>query len=161
MELEEEDRLWRVSMQESAKSQEDKKEIEPTADAISPAEDYAKSKKSYLYLKRELKEDELMNPGAINLLIDELTRLEEELMRARPYRDSFHKADKELAVFTEKTKKPVFVEILHTVAIGAGSLLIGASKTILEMGNVGTVILVAGVTLVVIALISKAVGLFR
>lgn len=117
-----------------------------------------KSGKSYQYLRRELKEAELLNPGAVNLLVDEVMRLETEVDDLKPYKDRFHSADKRVAVLEIKSERPIWSEVVQTAALSVGSILIGASKQIMEMGNVGLVLLATGTTLTIATIAAKAFG---
>ena len=133
------------------------KDDQPTAD-VPPEPKLAKSKKSYQYLRRELKEDELLNPGAVNLLVDELIRLENEVNEYKPFREKYYASDKNVAVLEEKSKKPILSEILQTISLSVGSILVGASKQVLEMGSVGIVLLSTGIMLIAVTVIAKATG---
>ena len=148
-------------MNSEKESTELSKELDNTTQQPKSISEFPKSAKSYTYLKRRLKEEELMNAGAINLLIDELERLETASADHKTMTEKFHATDKENGILQQKLSVSKSVEIVQSLSLSLGSLLLGASKSLWDMGYLGIIILTAGVALIVAAIVSKAMGYFK
>lgn len=117
------------------------------------------SRKSFGNLRRELTDDELQHSGTQKMLLDDLDRLENELLNARGFMEDFHKADKEVAVLKEKQRSHVAFEIIATGTTVVGSIFAGASFTTLTETDPQYGYLIAGLVLVLVGLIAKAIKL--
>ncbi len=97
-------------------------------------------------LVRELSDTDLLSPGSIKLLLELNNRAESECEELRGYVQRFHEADKRAAVFEEKLGAQKAVDILYTVGVAIGTLIVGLSVSLREPGyTVGAILL--GLTL--------------
>lgn len=103
--------------------------------------------KSYVSLKRNLSEKELMNIGSVNLMIDDIDRMESEIYELRQFRNMFHENDKNIAVLKEKLSAYKLSELSYNISISLGALLIGSAKTLWSIEYFGVVALIGGLAL--------------
>lgn len=118
------------------------------------------STKAYMGARRKLKEEDLMTPGSINLMIDELERLQGENGKLQDSFGKMHEYDKNNAVLEEKLKTYKTNEILYNVAISIGALMIGSAKSLWDIQFYGVVALVAGLCLWISGTIAKIGRMF-
>lgn len=104
-------------------------------------------------IKRELTEDEMMDPAVIRLVISDLDRMERDIIRMQKYEDLFHTKDKEAAILSEKVKSSTASEVIYTVCEAGGSALMGASSVFWDFK--GWIILLIGSVLVIGGIIYK------
>ena len=74
-----------------------------------------------------------MNAGALNLLIDNLDRLEDEINDLRKVKQEFHVLDKRNGVLEEKLEIQKLNEILYNLSIGIWGVVCWFSKTSMEL----------------------------
>ena len=127
-------------------------DVEP-GDDIEPSNTNATTKparKEYSKLATELTNEELSSSGVQKMFLAEISRLETLIIRIDKFRDKFYDADKKLAVSLEKEKTHKFSEILYSVSLTLGAVLLGFSPSLdseknqpLVIGGIG-LILVAG-----------------
>lgn len=109
--------------------------------------DGRKCLRSYAPLRRRLKEEELMNIGSVNLLIDDIERKDEELDELKKIRTQYHKDSIEIAVLKEKLSAYRLGELSYNISISLGALLVGLAKPLWEMEFYGLVALIGGAAL--------------
>ncbi|WP_262034218.1 MULTISPECIES: hypothetical protein [Serratia] len=107
----------------------------------------ATTKKSYSSLKRSLSEKELLNIGSVNLMIDEIDRMENEISSLKSFREQFYAKDKNSAILSEKLSAYKCAEIAYNVSISMGALLIGISIKLWENDVYGVLSLGGGIAL--------------
>lgn len=66
------------------------------------------------------------------MLLELMTRSESDCVELRGYVQRFHDADKRADVLDEKLKTQKSVEILYTVGVSFGTLLMGLSVSLLD-----------------------------
>jgi len=108
-------------------------------------------------LRRTLTEEELKNPGALKLILDELERVDNECETLKGYVDRFHYADKQAAVLQEKQKSITSIEIAYGIGMALGGAIIGLAPTFgtKESQTQLYVALVIGVVLIIGALLMR------
>jgi hypothetical protein len=103
--------------------------------------------KSYATLRRNLSEKELMNIGSVNLMIDDIERMEVELSELRELRPQFHDKDKQHAILVEKLAAYKLSELSYNISISLGALLVGSAKALWAVDYFGVVALTGGLAL--------------
>ncbi len=103
--------------------------------------------KSYATLKRKLSEKELMNIGSVNLMIDEIERMEFELSELRQLRPQYHDKDKQHAILFEKLAAYKLSELSYNISISLGGLLVGSAKVLWDVDYFGIAALIGGFSL--------------
>ncbi len=81
-------------------------------------------------LQRQLEPKDLSNPGVQKMILSHIDSMEFDLSELREFKDKFHRADKELAISSEKLKTNVVNEIFFAFSLAAGSALIGVTPSI-------------------------------
>lgn len=134
-------------------------EIEPTEDEraeIIPR--VGKTRKSFSKIGIELSEDDLKNQGVQKLLLAEISNLEQEVFKLESFKDQFHEVDKSNEVLKEKQKTFLFAEILYSVGLTVGSLLIGLTPSMKSAdGSDSYTTLGVGAILIIGSILSKVV----
>jgi hypothetical protein len=120
---------------------------EPTSPPTSMAVVEIRKPKSYETLKRRLSEKELMNIGSVNLMIDDIERMESELVELRQLRSQFHDKDKQHAILVEKLAAYKLSELSDNISISLGALLVGSAKALWTVDYFGIVALIGGLAL--------------
>lgn len=112
------------------------------------------SRKAFSKLALELTDDELKSTGVQKMLLAEISRLESTVAKSESFRTKFHEADKDKAVLIEKEKTFIFSEILYSVSLTLGALLIGLVPSMisnkLEIGAIGSLFVVGAIVAKVI-----------
>ncbi|MDY0121277.1 MAG: hypothetical protein RBR54_04975 [Sulfurimonas sp.] len=107
------------------------------------------SRKAFSKLALELTDDELKSTGVQKMLLAEISRLESSEAKSESFRTKFHEADKDKAVLMEKEKTFIFSEILYSVSLTLGALLIGLVPSMtsnkLEIGVIGSLFVVGAI----------------
>lgn len=99
-------------------------------------------------LRRTLTEEELKNPGAIKLILDELERVDNDCEILKGYVDRFHDADKQAAVLKERQKSITSIEIAYGFGMALGGVIIGLAPTFGTKESQTQVIIAVGIGLV-------------
>ncbi|GBR77498.1 hypothetical protein RDn1_157 [Candidatus Termititenax dinenymphae] len=121
----------------------------------------AKQSKAYSSARRNLTEEELLVPGVVNILIDEMDRLEAEIGEYKPFKEKYYSCNTRVKVLEERAKKPVMLEIIETALLVIGSLLIGAGDTFWRIeAIVGKIVVVAGAAMFILAIGVRAFDLW-
>ncbi|WP_457749099.1 hypothetical protein [Sulfurimonas sp.] len=128
-------------------------DIEP-ADSSKSIEHIKSSRKAFSKLALELTDEELKSPGVQKMLLAEISRLEYTAIKSESYKDKFHQADKDKAVLIEKEKNINFSEILYSLSLTLGAILIGLVPS---MTTNKTAIGAIGVLFVLGAVIAKVI----
>lgn len=107
-------------------------DVEPTT-SNSEGDTHTKSlRKHFAKLATELTDDELSSSGVQKMLLAEIVRLETEISKIETadFREKFHAADRERAILKEREKTLIFSEILYSLGLTLGALLIGLTPSI-------------------------------
>lgn len=100
-------------------------------------------------LRRQLKDDELANPGVQKLLLDALESKDAECEALSSYVQRFHEADKRASVLDEKMKTHSAIEIGFGVGVGIGGVIIGLAPVYWNQQPMGTILLIVGALLII------------
>ena len=107
------------------------------------------SRKSFSKLATELTDDELNFPGVQKMLLAEISRLESTVIYAEKFKEKFYEADKERAILKEKEKIFIFSEILYSVSLTLGAVLLGVAPSLksssLLIGAIGVLLVIGAV----------------
>lgn len=107
------------------------------------------SRKAFSKLALELTDDELKSTGVQKMLLAEISRLESTVAKSESFRTKFYEADKDKAVLIEKEKTFIFSEILYSVSLTLGALLIGLVPSMtsnkLVIGAIGSLFVVGAI----------------
>lgn len=122
-------------------------EIDEAPSNSNPIKLEPRKNKSYESLKRKLSEKELMNIGSVNLMIDEIERMNLELGELRLLRENFHSKDKSHAILSEKLAAYKLAELSYNISISLGALLIGSAKSLWNIEYFGIIALIGGLAL--------------
>jgi hypothetical protein len=135
----------------------DKPEQEPDdVPAVGPSVGQ-KGRRSLSKSRRELTEDEFSQSGVRMMMLDEMDRLDQDVVRLRSFEERFHDADKRVAVLEEKRRREIAVDVLHAVCIGLGSGMLMLAPTLNAAQKPGTVVAV-GIVLLVGGIVVKVRG---
>jgi hypothetical protein len=129
--------LWMPTEQEKQEQETDTGGQTIAVSTIKPG------RRAFSHVRRELSEEEMSSPGARRLLLDNVDRLEDEVMTLRACREDFHRVDKRAAVLEEKLKDNIAVDVMYGVAIAAGFGLIGIVSNIWDKPYATTILCVA------------------
>ena len=113
-----------------------------------------KTRQAFSQLRHDLTEVDLESPGVRKMLLNEIDRLEKEIIELVKYRDKFHLVDKANAVLQEKFKTLIWSEVLYSVCLAIGPLLIGISFSIKEYSSY---VLISGGVLSIISIVARIV----
>ena len=103
-------------------------DVEPT---ISESDTHTKPlRRPFSQLATELTDDELGSPGVQKMLLAEISRLEAEMVESEKFKEKFHEADTERAILREKVETSIYLEILYSIGLTLGALLIGLTPSI-------------------------------
>lgn len=95
-------------------------------------------------LRRELTSDELSSPGAQKLLLEMLDRAEIECEGARIYVERYHATSMRAAVLEEKVRGSKAFEVLYSMGLTIGGVLIGLyPKLGIVSGIIGLILVAA------------------
>ncbi|QKV65305.1 hypothetical protein HUW52_21215 [Pseudomonas sp. 43A] len=140
-----------------ANDQPDVEPQEPSEETIVGAVKGASSRKSFAKLRRELSDDELSSPAVQRMLIDEIERLDSERIDLTVYREKFHITDKKSAIFEERFKAKISIEIIHIACVTVGAAALGFAPSIWTTQPTAMMIVVFGSVLIIAGLAAKAV----
>ncbi len=113
-----------------------------------------KTRRAFSKLRYELSDDDLKSPGVQKMLLNEIDRLEREQIDLLVFRTNFHIVDKEKAILSEKFKTLIWSEVLYTIGIAIGPLLIGISFSLQKYSSF---VFISGIALAGISIISRII----
>jgi hypothetical protein len=114
-----------------------------------------KARNAFAKVRKELSEEELSQSGVHKFLINEIERLEESEGELSLFRERFYKADKTAAVLQENLKTNTASEILYSLCVAIGASMLGLTVGLWEFKPYGYISLGIGISLLVLAIISK------
>jgi len=117
----------------------------------------------YSNIKREISEADLSSPALQRILLSENDKLENRNLELENIlsttnvgfnyiKDKYHEKDKEHAIIVEKLKSYKSLEILYTLCLTSGSIIIGFAKSVSETGysglflGIGILLIIGGIT---------------
>jgi hypothetical protein len=104
-------------------------------------------------LRRQLRDEDLTNPGVVKLILDNLAQADGECDRLRAFEGQFHFADKRVGILEEKLRTNTAIEVAFGVGLGLGCAILGLAPTFYGLPSqyqfVGTIAVVVGLLLVV------------
>lgn len=141
----------------SPTTQPDQEPSEPDDVEQSTASKGKSARRSFSKLRRELSDEELSSPAVQRMLLDEIERLDNELIEVHHFRNRFHTCDKDLAALQERFKSKVSIEVVHVACIVLGGVALGYATSNWGSQPIGWIALVFGAVLVLAGIIAKAV----
>ncbi len=128
-------------------------DVEPT---ISESDTHTKPlRRPFSKLATELTDDELGSPGVQKMLLAEVSRLEAEIVESARFKEKFYEADRERAILKEKVKASIYLEILYSISLTLGALLIGFTSSINSTQDSAITIGVIGALFILGAILAK------
>jgi hypothetical protein len=116
----------------------------------------AKRRRSLSKSRRELTEEELGQSGVRLMLLDEVDRLDAEVVRLQDFQDRFHTSDKQLALMQDKRRRDVVADVVYGVCLALGVGLLMLAPTVPEEQKVwpwvavGIILVLCGIAMKVI-----------
>ena len=132
-------------------------DVEPTI-SNSEGDTHTKSlKKHFAKLATELTDDELSSSGVQKMLLAEIVRLETDISKieTEKFREKFHEADRERAILREREKTLIFSEILYSLSLTLGAVLIGLTPSIDSSDFLQFAVCIIGALLITGSVIAK------
>ena len=104
-----------------------------------------------------LTENEWNSPETRLLILERLSRLENELADLKKYRSSYHEKAKESAVLRQKLRQATTAKMLFDFCLAAGGVLVGLSTVFFDndMWILGFFVILMGLGLLVSSLLLK------
>ena len=110
--------------------------------------------KPYSKLRRELSDEDLVNPAVQKLLLSEIDKLEIKVFGLEELQKKFHDVDKAKAILEEKLKTHNSLELLYSFCLAIGSGILGLSS-LFKISEYGWIFLAVGGLLIIGGLLSK------
>jgi hypothetical protein len=109
-------------------------------------------------IKKEMSARELSSsPVAVQMMKNDLARLEAELVDCKRWRDAFHAADKDAAVHAERGKRSKSRKVLAGACYVLSGAMLSYGPTHLDKDGGGALSLVAGAILLAMAVLAEAI----
>lgn len=115
--------------------------VESVVQTIVPSSPYSR-------IRREISEDDLATPAVQRILLGEVDRLQSQVCALELVESEFHKSDKKAAVLEERLKAVNSHEILYSLCLTIGSVVIGLSSMIWDSGHGWIAIAIGGILVV-------------
>lgn len=117
-----------------------------------------KGRKTFARLDRQLSAKELASPIVQKLLLDELDRLESEVVRLRDYETKFHEVDKRHAILEERRNKNNALETLSSAGLAIGGAMLGYVPSIWSVQPAGYYTIIFGGAVLAGGIIAKVMS---
>lgn len=134
----------------------ERKDTETTTEDVGKRAEGVRPKRPYSSANRALTEPELSSPPSCFFLIEDIERLEQEVNELRNYREHFFQSDKENAVLKQKIATFLSIDIVYSVCLAIGAVLLGLIWTFKELNYIIFFGLLA-LVLIIGAIIAKTV----
>lgn len=121
--------------------------VETVAQSIVPSSPYSR-------IRREISEEDLASPAVQRILLSEVDKLQTQVNELELIESKFHITDKKAAILEEKLKAVNSHEVLYSLALTIGSVVIGLASVIWDSGY-GWVAIAIGSILVVGGIVSR------
>jgi hypothetical protein len=118
--------------------------VETAAQSIVPNSPYSR-------IRREISEEDLASPAVQRILLGEVDKLQSQVTELQEIESQFHSVDKKAAILEEKLKAVNSHEVLYSLSLTIGSIIIGLSSMIWEKGYgwaaiaIGSILVVGGI----------------
>jgi hypothetical protein len=132
-------------------------EVAETDEIVTPTTSTSGRLQAFRQIGRELRENELANPGVQKLLLGEIDRVTTDCDNLRGYVERYHEADKRRAVLEEKLKTHTALDILFGVGVTVGGAIVGLTPYLSSKGISEGVALLLGFALIFGATMAKVV----
>lgn len=116
-----------------------------------------KGRQSLARIRRELSEEELSSPAVQRMLVEELERLERQVIELSEYRERFHLMDKRASILEEKAKHSLAGEIIFGACLSVGAAALGYAPALWTHQPSGWIAVAFGSFLVIAGIVSRAV----
>jgi hypothetical protein len=116
-----------------------------------------KTRQPFARLRRELSEEELGSAAVQRLLLDEVERLERQVIELKSYEDHYHALDKRAAILEQHVKKSLASEIIFGVCLCVGAAAVGYAPAVWNHQPSGYLSIVFGLILIIGGTISRLV----
>lgn len=127
-------------------------------DAISTGPPIAiKTRRPFTRLRRELSEEELTSTAVQRLLLDEVERLEGQVIELASYKDHYHALDKKSAVLEQSLKKSKASEIIFGICLCVGAAALGYAPSLWNHQPSGYISIAFGLILIIGGAVSRLV----
>jgi hypothetical protein len=64
------------------------------------------------------------------MLLDEVERLDAEVMRLESFEERYHEADKQVGVLQEKRRRDIAIDVVYAICVGLGTGFVMLSPTL-------------------------------
>jgi hypothetical protein len=106
-------------------------------------------------LKRELTEEEVRQPGAQKMLLEELERVKQENTELQAFRDRYHDVDKKVAVLQTERRRSLAFELISSGTLTVGSAAVGLSTSLWSSQPAGWEVLIFGAILLLVGVAAR------
>jgi hypothetical protein len=130
---------------------------EPEETDLLPHTVSIKTRQSFSKLRRELTEDELASAAVQRLLLDEIERLEREVVELSHYRKGFYEKDKQSAILEQRVNKTLASEMIFGVCLCVGAAALGYAPAVWNNQPSGYISIAFGLILIIGGAISRLV----
>jgi hypothetical protein len=101
--------------------------VESSPSTIVPSSPYSR-------IRREITDEDLASPAVQRILLGEVDKLQYQVLQLEMIESQFYLIDKRSAVLEEKLKSVNSHEVLYSLCLTIGSIVIGLSSMIWENG---------------------------
>ncbi len=112
-------------------------------------------RRAFSEIRRQLSVEELTSAGVQKLIIEDLDRAELECEGLQGYVERYHAADKRAAVLEEQVRSKRAFDILHSLCLTIGGVLVGLFPALSKSAPLGLASLGLGLLLITISSIAK------
>lgn len=105
----------------------------------------------YSGIRREISEEDLSSPAVQRILLGEVDKLQSQVCELEAIESQFHLVDKKTAILEEKLKAVNSHEVLYSLTLTVGSIVIGLSSMIWDKGYgwiaiaIGSILVIGGI----------------
>lgn len=130
---------------------------EPREDSHSSVVLTAKSRRPFAKLRRELSDEELLSPAVQRLLLDEIEKLDRQVIQLEEYRNKFHEVDKRQAVLEQRIKRSISSDVIFGVCLCVGAAALGYAPSVWSHQPSGYLSIAIGSILIFGGIVSKLI----
>lgn len=112
-------------------------------------------RRAFSEIRRQLSEKELTSAGVQKLIIENLDRAELECERLQGFVERYYTADKRAAVLEEQVRSKRAFDILHSLCLTVGGVLVGLFPALSNSAPLGFVSLGLGLLLIALSSVAK------
>jgi hypothetical protein len=123
--------------------------VTTTPQSIVPSSPYSR-------IRREISEEDLASPAVQRILLGEVDKLQSQVALLEITESNFHMVNIKSAVLEEKLKAVNSHEVLYSLSLSIGSVIIGLSSMVWDKGY-GWIAIAVGSVLVVGGIVSRVI----